>query len=80
MQKSLHGKLLYIICGACKTKRDILNDEMSNPGDCAVERRGSWSSDLFEPPGSMTFTASDVGILLLSPSFLYPWCVSVLPT
>ena len=63
-----------------KTKRDILNDEMPNPGDCVVKRRGSWSSDLFEHPGSMTSTASDVDILLLSPSFLYPSHFSSLPT
>jgi hypothetical protein len=55
--------------------RNLLDDDISSPVGCEVERRGSWSSHLLEFPGNMLFTESGMGIHF-SPFFV---CSSQFP-
>ena len=58
---------------------NLLNDGISSPVGCEVERRGSWSSHLVEFPGNVVFTESGVGILQFSPFLFCSSQFSLLP-
>jgi len=58
----------------------ILDDGISSPVGCEVERRGSWSSHLLEFPGNMAFPESGVGILEFIQFLVCSSQLSLLPT
>ena len=58
---------------------NLLNDGISSPVGCEVERRGSWSSHLVEFPGNVVSTESGVGILQFSPFLFCSSQFSLLP-